>query len=114
MNTTVKRAIIWGLIGLALAIALLITGLFPKDGAFFIILFFPVYFLGLGFCKWSLIGKIFLGIIGFQFINRWDRFHILSSLAGGLVFSYIIVIGWIVGLFKFGISMVREGKEGVA
>ena len=102
MKKILLKAGIWAVIGLVFAIVMSYC-LQEEDITCIIeyLIFWPFYFIGLGFCKWSLIGKIFLGIWGVQLLNWRDRFHIGTTLAGALVFSYIVVIGWVVGLIKF-------------
>ena len=110
MKKTLKKAGIWAVIGFVFAVAVvLIYALCENDTSSIIenLIFWPVYFVGLGFCKWSLIGRIFLGIWGAQLINRRDRYHIGTTFAGSMVFSYIIVLGWIVGLIKFVVILSK-------
>ncbi len=71
--------------------------------------FFAIWFLGIVYCmtpikKW-LSFYLGLGILG-ELLKRHDRYKIFTTFAGGLVFSIVVSVGWVFGLFKFIYYMV--------
>lgn len=111
MQRIVIRASIWALIGLTIAIIMGTKTCNDITEFTVMILFWPVYFVGIGFCRWSLIGKTYLVILGIHLADRRDKFHILTTMAGALVLAYIVVFGWLIGIIRFGAICLRRSMH---
>ena len=111
MRKIIKKMLIWATIGLVFTIGMLYllnkeTILDFADVAEMLI-FWPIYFVGLGFANWRIIGKIYLGIFAVQTLNWRDRYHILTTSAGAMVFAYIVIFGWVVGFIRLFILIAK-------
>lgn len=81
-------------------------------------IFCPIWFTGIYFFIFPVRRRLplVLAFEKFKLDRRYkknDRYDICANLIGGLVFSFILIFGWIWGLVKFLILLIRilKGEE---
>lgn len=77
--------------------------------------FYPVWFLGIYYCcaPWPKFIKLFLAFTAAGLYVEKDRdpYHVISTLAGAILVALIITLGWMWGLVKYVIRIVRAIRE---
>ena len=109
----VKATIISMALGLALGIGLCYSN---QELYWPIILFCPVWFLGIYFCgtPWN---RFLPWLAGYEIHRiyrrevKGDKYDVVSNLIGAMIFCYFIIIGWLVGLGKFVVFLVKFLKK---
>lgn len=74
--------------------------------------FCPIWFIGMYFCVFPIRRRLpmVLAVENIRIYRRKkknDRYDICANLIGGLIFAYIVIFGWIVGLVKYCIYLYR-------
>ena len=74
--------------------------------------FYPIWLIGMFFCLYPF-KRWFPWLIGFEGFKHYrrekknDRYDIVANLIGGLIFAYVIIFGWVVGIIKY-ISIIYK------
>ena len=101
------------MIGLVFGTFLVIAGKIDEIGEIIaFIIFIPIWFLGIYFCgfPWKKLLPGFLFFESFRFYRRTvkqDKYDIVANLIGGLSFAFLCTLGWIIGLVRFFIYLIK-------
>lgn len=106
-----KLAILFPL-GIILGIVFSVLCEYPFEDALPMILFIPLYLIGVYYCgtPWKRVAAFYAGLFGiclYQNKTGGDRFHIVPNIIGAFYFAFVITLGWIYGLIKCIYKIVR-------
>ena len=113
MRRLIIRTGIVAMIGIAFGILLGILSGEGGDQMIMFTLFIPIWFIGIYYCLFPYRRWVpwFLRFEIFRFSSKkWDRFNICANLIGGLIFAFVLTLGWFWGLVKFVILLYRTRK----